>query len=63
MNLSGIVWHHNLWWHQNQSDQNQQLENLRVEIIPGKESKLEDRYSKLLSTSNIRKSEVHKKVS
>lgn len=39
-----------------------ELENLRNEIIHSKESKSEDRYSKLLSTSIIRKVEVHKEV-
>ena len=39
-----------------------ELENLRNEIIHSKESKSKDRYSKLLSTSIIRKVEVHKEV-
>lgn len=39
-----------------------ELENLRDEIIHSKESKSEDRYSKLLSTSIISKIEVHKQV-
>ena len=39
-----------------------ELENLRNEIIHSKESKSEDRYSKLLSTSIISKVEVHKQV-
>jgi hypothetical protein len=39
-----------------------ELENLRNEIIHSKESKSEERYSKLLSSSIIRKVEVHKEV-
>lgn len=39
-----------------------ELENLRKEIIHSKESKSEDRYSKLLSTSIISKVEAHKQV-
>lgn len=39
-----------------------ELENLRNEIIHSKDSKSEDRYSKLLSTSLIRKVDVHKDV-
>ena len=39
-----------------------ELEDLRDEIIHCKESKSEDRYSKLLSTSIIKKVEVHKEV-
>jgi hypothetical protein len=38
------------------------LENLRNEIAHSKESKSEDRYSKLLSTSVVKTVEVHKKV-
>lgn len=39
-----------------------ELENLRNEIIHSKDSKSEDRYSKLLSSSIFRKVEIHKEV-
>lgn len=45
------------WW-----EKFTELENLRDEIIHSKDSKSEDRYSKLLSTSLIRKVDVHKDV-
>lgn len=45
------------WW-----NKFTELENLRNEIIHSKDSKSEDRYSKLLSTSIIRKVDVHKDV-